>query len=36
VDLKRNGEVKPPEERKPYEPTDFSIRINQSEGDEKW
>jgi ATP-dependent RNA helicase RhlE len=36
VKLKRNGEVKPPEERKPYEPTDFSIRINQSEGDEKW
>ena len=36
VKLKRNGEVKPPEEQKPYEPTHFSIRINQSEGDEKW
>jgi ATP-dependent RNA helicase RhlE len=34
--LRRNGEVKPPEERKPYEPTDFSIKINRSEGDEKW
>ena len=36
VNLKRNGEVKPPEDRKPYEPTDFGFQINQSEGDEKW
>jgi len=34
--LRLNGEVKPPEERKPYEPTNFSIKINRSEGDEKW
>jgi ATP-dependent RNA helicase RhlE len=33
---KRNIEVKPPKEQKPYEPTNFSVRINQSEGDEKW
>ena len=36
ANLRRNGEVKPPAEQKPYEPTNFTIRINQSEGDEKW
>jgi ATP-dependent RNA helicase RhlE len=36
VHLRRNGEVKPPEPRKPYEPTDFNLPINRSEGDEKW
>jgi ATP-dependent RNA helicase RhlE len=36
VKLRRNGEVKPPDARKPYEPTDFPFDINRSEGDEKW